>query len=177
MSERVGDWFQTFTGVMFWPLDPKPEEIVIEDIAHSLSMQCRFNGHVREFFSVAQHSVMVSYIVPLEHALWGLLHDAAEAYIGDMVKPLKLHQPDFRRVEALIMVAVCDRFGLDHLEPPEIKEADNVMLMTERRDLLSLPPETWTPRAEPLDVKIECWESGYAKDRFIGRFNQLRNER
>ena len=78
-SERIGDWIQTYTGRQFWPLDPRVDEIHIEDIAHSLSMRCCYGGHLTDFYSVAEHSVLVSLHVPQEFALWGLLHDAAEA--------------------------------------------------------------------------------------------------
>ena len=89
MSERVGDWIQTMSGVIFYPLDPRPEEIRIEDIAHALSHQCRFAGHCREFYSVAEHSVRVSRELPQEFMLWGLLHDASEAYLVDLPRPIK----------------------------------------------------------------------------------------
>lgn len=173
MRKRRGDWFQTYTGLQFWPFDPLPSEIEIEDIAHALSLQCRFNGHIREFYSVAQHSVLVSAIIESAHARWGLLHDAAEAYIGDMVRPLKIGQPDFRCVEAAVMAAVCARFGLQPEEPPEVKQADDILLMTERRDLLVAPPAPWTPRAQPMDAQIVCWPPGYAKHAFLKRFNEL----
>ena len=89
MAARKGDWIQTFTGRAFYVLDPRPEDVDIEDIAHALSMQCRFAGHCREFYSVAQHSVTASWLVPPEDALWGLLHDAAEAYVVDLPRPIK----------------------------------------------------------------------------------------
>src|SRR4051812_30250690 len=86
-SERVGNWMQTFTGRQFWPVDPRADEIAIEDIARALAMTCRFGGHVRFHYSVAQHSFLVSLVCSPEHALWGLLHDASEAYLGDVVWP------------------------------------------------------------------------------------------
>src|SRR5690242_11754504 len=86
---RRGDWMQTYTGRRFWPLDPRVDDIDIGDIAHHLSLVCRFAGACREFYSVAQHCVGVSYVCDPKDALWGLLHDAAEAYVGDMVRPLK----------------------------------------------------------------------------------------
>ena len=92
---RTGDWTQTFAGIQFYPFDPRPDEVKIKDIAHALSMICHFNGHTREFFSVAQHSLMVSYLLPAEHKLWGLMHDSAEAYIGDMIRPIKTHSDMF----------------------------------------------------------------------------------
>ncbi|MDO4254358.1 MAG: hypothetical protein Q4C81_04310 [Kocuria sp.] len=98
-SWQRGNWMQTYTGRRFYPLDSRPEDVDVVDVAHALSMQCRYNGHVRLFMSVAEHCVLVSRLVPSEHALWGLLHDATEAYVGDMVRPLKLHMPEYRAVE------------------------------------------------------------------------------
>src|SRR5208282_6622849 len=89
-------WIRTFSGGRFYVLEPRVEDVRIEDIAHALSMQCRFTGHVREFYSVAEHSVWVSRYSHREDALWGLLHDASESYIGDMSTPLKL-QPEMSR--------------------------------------------------------------------------------
>ncbi|MFG0247924.1 MAG: phosphohydrolase, partial [Phycisphaeraceae bacterium JB051] len=77
-------WIQTYTGKAFYPLREDPGIIDIRDIAHALSLQCRFNGHCSDFYSVAQHSVHVSEVVPQAFALWGLLHDAAEAYMSDL---------------------------------------------------------------------------------------------
>ena len=99
MDERKGDWMQIFTGKKFWPLDPKSEEVDIKDIAHSLAFQCRFNGHSNYFYSIAQHSVIVSKIVSKDQAFAALLHDAAETYIGDMVSPLKRFMPEFKEIE------------------------------------------------------------------------------
>jgi len=167
-TQRVGDWFQTYSGKMFWPLDPHPEEVDIGDIAHSLALQCRFNGHVKVFYSVAQHSVLVASILPDRFKLWGLMHDAAEAYVGDMVRPLKLHQPDFREAEARVMAVIVAKYGLSpSTEPSEVKQADNVLLMTERRDLLAPPPQAWTPRAEPLQQTITAWSPNVAEATFL----------
>lgn len=97
MNERKGDWIQTYTGRQFWPLDPKPEEVCIEDIAHALSQQCRYAGHTIRFYSVAQHSVEIALRVPRAAALWGLLHDAAEAYLVDLPRPVKYLMPAYKR--------------------------------------------------------------------------------
>src|SRR5271165_7548492 len=88
-DNRKGDWIQTYTGRVMYPLDPRPEEINIIDIAHALSNLCRFTGHVRTFYSVAEHSVRVSQHCDPKDALWGLLHDASEAYLADMSRPMK----------------------------------------------------------------------------------------
>ena len=92
-------WFLTTTGRQFWPASPDPEQIQIEDIAHALSNLCRFGGHTREFYSVAQHSVLVSQNVPDDLRLVGLMHDATEAYCGDMIRPLKNVLPEFKELE------------------------------------------------------------------------------
>ena len=86
---RTGNWMQTFSGMKYYPHDPRPEDFKIEDIAHALSMLCRYNGQCQEFMSVGQHSVLMSYYVSKENALWALLHDASDAYMGDMIRPIK----------------------------------------------------------------------------------------
>lgn len=82
-------WIQTFTGKQFWPLTPKAEDVCIEDIAHALAFKCRFGGHCKTFYSVAEHSCRVAEILRPEHQLIGLLHDAAEAYLPDVAAPIK----------------------------------------------------------------------------------------
>lgn len=175
-TERKGDWMQTFSGVQFWPLDPRPEEILIEDIAHSLSNQCRYAGHCTQFYSVAQHSVMVSRIVPPQFAKWGLLHDAAEAYLVDLPRPLKRFSPlgnVYMPIEARLMMCVCERFGLPYAEPPEVKDADNVLLMTEKRDLMPNCPAKWREVAESLAGKIVPWSPEDAEQEFLCLWAEL----
>ena len=152
---RRGDWGQTVSGRRFYPLDPRPEDISIEDIAHALSHICRFGGHTCGFYSVAQHSLHVVALVHdgfsdrvmqpacvRETLLWALFHDAPEAYIGDMIRPLKIQpvmQP-FRDADAAIMQAVCRRFDMIGDLPPEVKAADDIAVVTEARDLM------WNPQ-------------------------------
>ena len=170
-GKRLGDWIQTSSGQVFYPLDPRPEEIHIEDIAHSLSMQCRFLGHCRDFYSVAEHSVRVARELPPELQKWGLLHDAAEAYLGDMVRPLKYHSGAmgdlFRMYEAALMVAVCQAFELPIKEPAEVRRMDNVLLMTEKRDLVKMKPKPWEDTEQPLPGIIDPWSPSYAKKEFL----------
>lgn len=191
MTKRIGQWTQTFSGRMFWPLDPRPEEVAIEDIAHALSMICRYNGHSRFFYSVAQHSVLVSHHVPAEHALWGLMHDAHEAYVGDMVRPLKggafhaLHPNDIAddavsrsHIEERIQDAICHAFGMPMGEPREVKRIDMAILGNEMRDLMAPPPEPWDLPEPPIPgLTITSWSPEYAEEMFIRRFHELRGAR
>lgn len=176
MAERIGDWFQTVSGVKFYPLDPRAEDIDIGDIAHGLAHQCRFAGHVRRFYSVAQHSVLVSRILPAELALVGLLHDAAEAYTGDLIRPMKLalreQTPAFDAIEQRIEFLIAEVFGLPFPWPPEVKHADNVLLATERRDLLPVQRE-WSLREAPLADVIRPWGPREARTHFMSRFVAL----
>lgn len=158
---------------------PSPRHIDIGDIAHALSNICRFGGHTREFYSVAQHSVMASRIVPPEHALAALLHDAAEAYIGDMVLPAKQLLPQFRTLEADVWQAVAVAFGLPEELPPCVKRADLVILATERRDLLSEQATPW-PVLEgvtPLPAVIAPWKPSDACALFELRYWEIRDRR
>ena len=126
------------SGRLFWPLDPLEHEIFIEDIAHGLSQICRFNGHTQAFYSVAQHSVLVSQLCPPADALFGLLHDASEAYLGDVARPIK-HSPVFaayRGHEARLQQLVFHRFGLAGPEPTSIKLADVTARHIELRALI-----------------------------------------
>jgi len=170
------DWIQTYTGRAFCPLEPDPTEIDIRDIAHALSMNCRFNGHCHRFYSVADHCVRVSEIVDPEFALWGLLHDAAEAYITDLPRPLKRRMPLFSEVEDQLLQVIIGHFGLPWISPmPEaVKLADEQMLATEARDLMSTPPEDWGLNAEPLEITIEPRTPEQAERAFLDRFDQLK---
>jgi len=157
-------FIQTYSGKLFYPLDPDPELIVVDDIAHGLANQCRFAGQaVRRYYSVAEHSYHVSRICLEEDALWGLLHDAAEAYLGDLPRPLKHAStlgPSYRRAEAKLMRAICERFDLPAREPKSVDTADAAMLLAEQRDLVGEPACGWdewlhgAPRVEPAAINV-----------------------
>lgn len=168
-------WIQTHSGRRFNPLKPNPDAIVIQDIAHALSMQCRFSGHCREFYSVGQHSVLVSYLCNEEDKLWGLLHDASETYLVDIPRPLKRNDAfaPYREAEAVMQEAICRRFGLTFAEPPSVKKADVALLATEARDLMSPLHPDWKHMVDPLPFKIEPWGPHRAKDMFMKRFFEL----
>ena len=180
---RIGDWFQTYSGLAFYPMDPRPEEIRIEDIAQGLAFQCRYNGHCREYFSVAQHSVLVSWIMedlglPPTYVFWGLMHDAAESYLGDMIRPLKRSMPEYRRVERKVMRAIAKRFGLIWPEPKEVKKYDNIVLAMERRDLMGPTPagHTWgsIEGIKPPVAEITPVGPMAAKEMFLMRFEEVK---
>lgn len=173
---RNGHWFLTFTGRQFWPVDPDPKDIAIEDIAHALSQVCRFGGHCRHFYSVAQHSVLVSRHC-VNAPLQGLMHDATEAYLGDMVKPLKLSMPDYRVAEERVWEAVCERFDLSKLILAEVKICDNRALMTERRDLCTPTAHVWSldeQGVNPYPEQIFPLHPCEAETEFLKRWEELR---
>lgn len=170
------DWIATYTGKKFYPLDPRVEDIDIRDIAHALSNICRFCGHVDRFYSVAQHSVLAAQYVSGKHGLAALLHDASEAYICDMSRPVK-HDPDmqvYRDAEKRLMAAIEHRFDVD-CTVPEIHEIDNRLLFTEKRDLLPASPE-WLGKwgdVQPLPEVIVPWLPDRAKHEFLQQFYLL----
>lgn len=154
-----------------WSFTPR-----IEDIAHALSNLCRFTGHTRVLYSVAQHSWLVSEILPDHLKLHGLLHDASEAYLGDVSRVLK-HSPllyGYRIAERNVQTRINAAFGLPGKEPAEVKAADLRLLTTERRDLLPPGPDWKLLRGvEPLEQRIEPWTPQLASLMFIARFNKL----
>jgi len=171
----VGPTILLASGNYFDFLAPEQCEITIEDIAHGLSNICRFAGHSRRFYSVAQHSVIVSRIVPAEDAYAGLMHDAAEAVIGDMAKPLKDICPDFRVIEKRIEADLFPRFGVPMPLPASVKEADTVMLATEQRQLMRNRDDwNYTRGRQPLDIEIPPMNPAEAKAAFLARYDELR---
>jgi 5'-deoxynucleotidase YfbR-like HD superfamily hydrolase len=168
-------WIQTYTGRAFWPLDPNPAHVCIEDIAHALAMKCRYTGHCLMFYSVAQHAVLVSHIVPPEDALWGLMHDASEAYLPDVARPVKRNIPGFSGIEDRVMEAIATHFGMSWPMPESIKHADLVMLATERRDLMASPPFQWvsTENIEPMADEIGALYPMASKSLFLSRWREL----
>lgn len=172
------NWMMTYTGKVYTPLAPKPEDVRIADIAHALSMICRYGGHTRWPYSVGEHCVHVSHMVPKEHALEALLHDAAEAYCGDLITPLKCSGKleNYRAIEKLNDVAIRIRFGLPHEESPCVKQADTDIRETEWMTLMSpIPTEMgweWPGTLDP-GVHLKLWCPQVAEDMFLDRFRQL----
>ena len=165
----------TFSGLRFWPLLPNPDDILIADIAHALAHQCRFGGHASKFYSVAEHSVHVSKLCRPEDALWGLLHDASEAYLVDLPRPLK-QLPEFaayREAERRLQRAVAVRFGLPPDQPASVTEADDTMLWTEAHSLLdSAAVEVVRDTRPPFEITDPLLPVE-AERLFLSRFKEL----
>ena len=133
-QQRYGDWIKTFTSKQFFPLDPHLEDIDIIDIAHALGNICRFTGHCKEFFSVAQHSILAShYAETLVEKQQALLHDASEAYLSDVSRPLKrcIEFTEYKKFEKTLQDMIFTKFGLPTIILPSIKIIDNRLLYTE----------------------------------------------
>lgn len=169
-----GDWIQTAHGRQFWPMDPRPNEVHLDDIAHALSMLCRFGGHCLRFYSVAEHCVLMARKAEDKRtALWALLHDASEAYLVDVPRPIKPFLVGYDAAEAKIMRAVEFRFNL-HLGLPEgVKRMDRAILMDERMQNMAAAPVAWSTDGEPLGVELQFWAPGRACAEFEREFRRL----
>ena len=172
-------WITTYTGKKFYPLSPNPEDVDILDIAHALSLMCRFNGHCRVHYSVAQHSVHASLLGQTRQVcLWGLLHDAAEAYLPDVCRPVKMAFKHFKEWEENILNAVAARYYLPfptEEEQKEIKRIDNQLVVTEGRDLLRGDISDWTVKAKPLDIEIFPKSPKEAEEEFLLRWIDVKD--
>jgi 5'-nucleotidase len=176
-----GPYLQTVSGRWVNPFDPDPEQLDAGDIARALANQCRFGGHSRAFYSVAQHSVIVSRLVEerggdTEDAFAALMHDATEAYLGDMPHPIKHRSPlgaAFKAAEDDLEEAIRARFRIKP-DVPEIKRADRALLATERR-IFSAESWHWPELegVEPLDIEITPWSPDEAAAAFAARFAEL----
>jgi 5'-deoxynucleotidase YfbR-like HD superfamily hydrolase len=176
-----GPYLQTVSGRWVNPFDPDPQQLDAGDIARALANQCRFGGHSRVFYSVAQHSVIVSQLVEqrggdTEDVFAALMHDASEAYLGDMPHPLKHRSAlgvAFRAAEDHLEEAIRKRFRIK-ADVPEIKRADRALLATERR---AFSGENWhwpeLEGVEPLDLELEAWPPDEAAQAFAERYAEL----
>lgn len=164
-------------------LSPETHEYDIEMIAHSLSKLCRYNGYTDEFYSVAQHSVLVSNILDEELAFSGLMHDASESLTGDMASPFKALLPDFKYYEDRITAAINNYFGLPNPIPKEVMHADLVVLRTEARDVIDLSHEDFMAsdnwaiahHLDPLPEKIIPLPHKQAMQMFLDQYEKLSN--
>ena len=209
--QRNGNWIQTYTGLSFYPNDLRPEDIDINDIAHALSLICRFNGHCTEFYSVAEHSVRVSRYMQARYArckmempspdvcsIYGLMHDTPEAYITDIPRPIKIDLPQFKVLEDSIYIEILKKFKLrgdyksvkNYFNGFETREryfparkfitideavhlADNILLATEKRDIMRREPQSWGLMAPPLKKRIIPYSPREAERLFLNEFYRL----
>lgn len=168
-------WILTASGAHFDLADPQPDMINVLDIAQGLANECRYAGQCRWFYSVAQHSTLASRIVAPELALEALLHDAAEAYIKDIPRPLKLLLPDYRAIEQRVDAVIRHTFALPERMSTAVKVADLTLLATERRDLM-IPDDTeWevTRNFIPLDKRIRAQPPRVAESHFVRRLLEI----
>lgn len=152
---------RTFTGKSFDLRDIKPESICIEDIAHGLSNTARFGGHLPKMFNVAQHSVNVASGCSRKYKLAALLHDASEAYIGDLPSPFKKMMPEYQKIETRLMKVIAKKFGFTYPLPKQVKEFDLYYLNKE-----------WESFVEGTN-EIEIWDSEKSKRLFLDAFKYL----
>ena len=174
----------TNSGIHFDLRHPTKDMICIEDIAHHLSKLCRFTGAIDPFYSVAQHSLYCSWLVPPEHALTALMHDSTEAYLGDVSKPLKQLLSDYQRLEKIIWAAICQKYDLPLVLPKEVKDADAQAYVKERDHLFASSPgvddglhENMVCVKMPKKLIYPAITQDVIKFRFLQRFRELMEKR
>lgn len=165
----------TWTGKRLQLMAPDPCQIDIEDIAHGLSYQGCYRGQTGHFYSLAQHSLLVASLVPPQHRLVALLHDAPAAYLGETSSPLRLLWPALPAIEQGLAAVIRDRFGLTGFDVPAVHRAHQVVLATEQRDLLPPRPENRVTRGRsaPIPRRIEFLSPEEARFQFIETFTEL----
>lgn len=173
MLDARSTWVTTYSGSRVFPGNPDLDSIKIEDIAHSLSLLCRYNGHVQRFYSVAEHCVLLHDIAPPEMQGWALMHDASEAYLSDIPAPLKGMIRGYRALEETMMTAICSRFGLAQEMPPWVSVYDKRMVLDEVEQATTSRASMWTDQKIPAGVTLEFWEPERAKREFLARATKL----
>ena len=176
-KEHTGPYLRLRSGKNFYPLTPTVDMVEIEDIAHALGNLCRFGGHTREFYSVAQHSVLCSLMAPEGFKLAALLHDATEAYLVDVPRPIKALLPEYRNIEHNLALCIEKKFELpeDIMEHSVIKEVDSRMLVSEAAVLVGVDAQKeWGYTLAPYQgLHIEGWDPVTARQYFMNRYEQL----
>jgi hypothetical protein len=187
---------QTYTGRAFYPMDPQPEDVDIIDIAHALSLICRFGGHCDRSYTVCEHSLLVADIVAhlepndYQAQLWGLMHDSAEAYTGDVIQPIKYSSPEvtaiFKQMEDGCLEAIAEALDLPLPMSPIVKRADDLALSLECRDLMqgeragpwtvgasrSIPPCL----ADRNKWHVRSLRPAYAEECFLKEYVELKEQ-
>ena len=170
MKVRLGNWMQTFTGRVFYPLDPRVDEVFIEDIAHALSMQTRYSGHCLNFYSVAEHCILAASQAPEEYKLTMLMHDASEAYLCDIPRPIKPALNNYSDIERRLEQVIATRFNYHYPYPDVVKQIDNAMLGAEMEQNMAKPPRDWELTESPLKVRLKFWAPTAAEQMFLKAF-------
>ena len=180
---RYGDWILTSTGRQLWPSDPRAGDFDVGEIAHNLSLVCRFTGSVAVAYPVSSHSVMVQEIIrdcggSLVEQLQGLMHDAPESIISDIPAPIKRFLPDVVKAEKKIWKAMAEQFGVPEKMSPLVKAADRISLITERRDLMPDSPHAWKgyDNVKPISSHVKIMSAKSAEKLFLERFHHLRSK-
>jgi hypothetical protein len=166
-------WIQTMAGRRFYPLDPRIEDIHIADIAAHLSKLCRFGGACLDFYSVAEHSVLVARRAPPRLKLTALLHDASEAYLVDVPRPLKTHLTNYNEIEDHLAALIAKKFGTVHPLPDKVKKIDRAILRDERMQNMTpmdVPRKLWGDDIGPLGIKLQFWTPKQAEEAFLEAF-------
>jgi len=183
-APRKGHWMRTFTNRRYWPADPRPEDVCIEDIAHHLSLLCRYTGAVPRFYSVGEHSWHMSFLVSRSNQLCALLHDSTEAYMNDLGRPVK-YAPEmaaYKEMEDMNWrLAIAPAFDLPLELPDEVKRMDGLIIKAELAEFgmdLSDHMLDKTVRDGPVpDVQIAGYPPETAEALFLQRFHDLRSMR
>lgn len=175
MNNQTKSSISTLSGRFFDLLKPEDYDYCIEEIGEALSNICRYTGHVKKFYSVAEHSVLVSHIVPERLALAGLLHDSSEAFVGDVSSPLKKLLPEYRVIEENIQQAIAKHYGFEYPFPEEVHEADKRMYWRERIDVAPGPRDRlWhQDLAATRKVQASGMTPTMAKRYFLSRYKEI----
>lgn len=168
-------WIQTHSGKQFFPGNPTPASIDIHDIAMSLSKQCRFAGHCMRFYSVAEHCVLMAQVAEPKHKLTALMHDASEAYLVDIPRPIKPMLTGYAALEDDIMQAIANKYKFSWPLPAKVKELDLGMLIDERKQNMAqmqdkVSDDAWGASGEGLGVRLQYWSPTDAFYQFLQAF-------
>ena len=176
--DERGPFVTTYSGARFFVDDCNIADIPMYDIAHALSQNCRFNGHLERFYSVAEHSVIVSALVPEEYALTALLHDVSEAFVPDMPRPFKRYITGFEEYEERIQRSVAEHYGTIYPLPEEVKYIDKNIVRDEAEFFYPKPP-SWITYYESVvhPGMFDGWEPDMARQKFMEHFVALMYER
>ena len=167
-------WIQTWSGHPFWVAHPSAEDIFIEDIANALSQQCRYGGHTRRMYSVAEHCCHVHDASSASNKLAALMHDAGEAYLLDVPRPLKSLLVGYQEIESGLMAVIATKYGFAWPLPEEVKYLDTEIIADERAQAMAPSVDGfWNKQPSTLDVVIKFWSPSEAASEFLTRFGAL----